>query len=487
MNERELDLLIESTVSDEPPEDIVRDVTPWRRATTRILVGLALSTITLQFLLLQYILPTVGAILLVLGFRALRRENLWFRAAWYISAIGAVYQIAMLAACATRYSQSVSALVEQTALQPIILALGFARLVCLRQGLAAVQKKSGMEPHVGAGTALLVLYAVMLPLGLVNYSGWLVVLALLALYVFIIRLLFKLSAELDEAGYCVQPSPVRLSDTGVVCVLLGALLLGLTAAQIFASSYPMHWQKTESTAEAETEEIKAQLTALGFPEDILDDLTDSDILECSGALYVDVQQSVVYANDGLDGNDICATAVIVLLNAEPETWKVFHHFRWEERPGFRGTESVQVRPTSIYDIDWELGESFGGQALCDMDGDVYTSPFYSLGENTYSYTNFFGKQSEYTDITADFSLPNKAENQRVYVSYTVKEKIPPTGEATEETYITSNLFYTHQLRRLQYPVYTAHEERQTGLWLRSNGAFTTIEAINQFIVPSQTD
>ena len=45
----------------------------------RILFGMALCAITLNFLCLNYILPAVGTVLLLLGFRTLRRENRWLR------------------------------------------------------------------------------------------------------------------------------------------------------------------------------------------------------------------------------------------------------------------------------------------------------------------------------------------------------------------------------------------------------------------------
>ena len=51
------------------------DVSPWRTAMSCIMGGIALKTLTLQILYLDDILPTLGCILLVLGFRTLRREN----------------------------------------------------------------------------------------------------------------------------------------------------------------------------------------------------------------------------------------------------------------------------------------------------------------------------------------------------------------------------------------------------------------------------
>ena len=72
-----------------PPEKI----NPWQMAMTQVLWGFGLSTITLNFLYLDYILPALGAVLLVLGFRTLRRENRPLRWCYILS-------IAKLLVCA---------------------------------------------------------------------------------------------------------------------------------------------------------------------------------------------------------------------------------------------------------------------------------------------------------------------------------------------------------------------------------------------------
>ena len=59
-----------------PPDDgLVEEITPWRRAMKRALLGIALNLVTLNFWCLNYLLPAIGTLLLLLGFRALRREN----------------------------------------------------------------------------------------------------------------------------------------------------------------------------------------------------------------------------------------------------------------------------------------------------------------------------------------------------------------------------------------------------------------------------
>ena len=54
----------------------------WQRAMNRVLAGLALGTVTLNFWGLNYLLPPVGQVLLLLGLRPLRRENRAFRVWW---------------------------------------------------------------------------------------------------------------------------------------------------------------------------------------------------------------------------------------------------------------------------------------------------------------------------------------------------------------------------------------------------------------------
>ena len=83
MNERDFETMLEKSVLDF--DDVVEDVTPWRKAMSRVLIGMALCAITLNFWCLNYILPAVGMVLSLLGFRSLWRENKWFRNCFIIT------------------------------------------------------------------------------------------------------------------------------------------------------------------------------------------------------------------------------------------------------------------------------------------------------------------------------------------------------------------------------------------------------------------
>lgn len=92
----ELEELLADSLPDLPPEEIVRSVTPWRRAMDRVLTGSALRAVTLSLFGLQYLLPALGTLLLLLGYRALRRENRWFRVCFVLAAAETAYSIPLL-------------------------------------------------------------------------------------------------------------------------------------------------------------------------------------------------------------------------------------------------------------------------------------------------------------------------------------------------------------------------------------------------------
>ena len=88
--EIDLETLFAESFSALPPDEVVEKVNPFRRAVNRVLIGMALCTLTLNFWGLNYILPTVGMVLSLLGFRALRRENGCFTACFVLTLLRCV-------------------------------------------------------------------------------------------------------------------------------------------------------------------------------------------------------------------------------------------------------------------------------------------------------------------------------------------------------------------------------------------------------------
>ena len=193
MSDKDFEAMLENTVSQLPPDDIVAEVTPWKKSINRVLVGMALNTITFNFLCLNYILPAIGTILLLLGFRTLRRENRWFGACFVLAIIRAAHLFPSLILNTTIIQSTVNASSLSSALTAANLLILFIEYICLWRGFIAVQNKAGIPPHAGGAVALLVWYVLMCLLAINQYSGWIIAVAMIVVYILIIRSLSKLS------------------------------------------------------------------------------------------------------------------------------------------------------------------------------------------------------------------------------------------------------------------------------------------------------
>lgn len=500
LNDREFDLLLQSTMEYLPPEDVAQAVTPWRTAMNRILTGLALTGITLNFLCLNYLLPAIGTLLILLGFRALRRENKWFRACWMLTLFRAVCYYPTLILNATIYQAEAYATPFASIVSALSLGATLALMFCFWKALRQVQEKAGLEPHAGGALGMLFWYAALIPLAYLGNVGWIIGIVVLLAYVLMLRSLWTLTGELDEAGYSVTPAPVRVTDSALVTAVTVGLLMGILCGYLFCRCYPTDWELFRQPDSAEIIEIKAHLTSLGFPEAILEDLTEEDLLACRDAkrVVVDAEDfpmnhgrevattepySDYYdASDGsryimhirtvYDKKELRVTGIGVELPGDREEWRIFHHFHWTMDPGFRGTEGILIWPAHNNGQGWHLGAEPTGQLLYSRDGQTFRAPFHSLESGSYTSSSlFFGEQTTQS-IRAGFSLPGRGTDPRGYITYTVQE--------VQDGWIIDSWFnYTHQQTPLQYPVYTAESVGIT-LSIGDAAPFLTIQDALQF-------
>lgn len=478
----EFEELLSVSIGDAPPESVINDVTPWKMAMSRVVAGLALCTITLNFLGLNYILPAIGVVLMLLGFRSLRRENGWFMTCYVISIIrtATVFVSLILNTVTTARVEIPSPRVDEI-LTVSVLILNFVLFFCLWRGILAVQRKSSeAEPKAKGAGALMVWYVIMCLLALWQYQGIIIMVLMLISYIFIIRSLIKTYNTLNETGYMIAAAPVKLSDKWICLGIAAVTVVGCICGYVFFNSYDMDWSEVDPNEHSTLEETKQQLLTLGFPEDVLNDLTAEDIAACEGAVQVVVDKSSEQfglidesEDEFYNKNRLAITGIGVQLSNERETWMIFHHFRWTGQATFYGTESLQIW-TTARDVSegWTDTGYLSGRVLYD-DGKSYAAPFHFLGKQSFSHDTMFWGTRESTDIFAAFSIPNGVQARRGYVAYEVAE--------LEDGYIISSwINYTHQLSWFQYPAKTAMEARIESPWIGKNGAFSTVQDALQF-------
>lgn len=474
MNERQYDPLEELLTELEPEEALMEKVSPLGLSAQRILVGLALCTMSIHLLFLNDLLPTIGEVLLLLGFRTLRRENFGFRLCWCLTFPRLGLQLASLILHATIYWEAL----QQSALLPLLngltIGLQLSLLLGFVTGLRSLRRKAGLPPGSRAALRLLLWYSVMVILGLYQYSGFFIGVLMLVCYFLILKELRTAFRELEDAGYVVTAAPVRVSDSTVKKLSAAIAVLGIILGYLCWSSYPMTWTPVETSTSQEVQEIRTHLLSLGFPEDVLEDLTTEDLLDCAGAEALVVQQEDHPMNDGREvryqsGNYTEISTVYdvkelrlsgVGVRLTDGRWKLFHHFHWTVNPGFRGTEAMLFQTEDPRrEDDWTESGSWSGQLLLERDGQTLRADYAQLGPRSFSIENPIfpmGPQTG-TRTVAAFSFPRSGTDQRGYVSYTLEA--PPS-----DILINSWMDYVHQEHRFHYPVETAAAYGLRGGW-----------------------
>lgn len=490
-DDRAFDSLLGDLV-DSPPPNMATEVNPWRTAMNRAIWGVGLYTMTIHIWHLDVIMLALGAALMVLGFRPLRRENGWFRAAYITGLLRLLGFAVSLFWNSTAYCPLDPSSELGTVHSLVMIAIGFIQLLALRNGIRSVQKKTGLPPH--GGTGILIWYAIITFLALIRFEGFSLWLMLIA-YIALLRGLYKLSSELDEAGYVINPAPVRFSDRAVAIGCAGLYAALLFIGYTFFDKYPMDWQTTDSARSAQAQTVAGELLGLGFPECVLEDMTEEEILACDGAVFVicdqmdyDVsrQGRPVYDSafppqnlyNGISEKEgerqLRTTYVGVKFADEQEHWKIIQHFEWLVPTEFRGTEAIQLWPGD-HSVGWTVADSFSGRVLYDRDGVTYASDYHILDRYTYTNTDMasimLGKYTS-RDVFAGFSMPDDGSAHRGYVIFDLLEM--------QDGYLVDCWFnYIHQTSKIQYPVQTAIECEMTGS-SRNGLPFRTIQTTFRF-------
>ena len=441
------DLLREDAAALPPPA--AGEINPWSMAMTRVLWGLGLITITLNFLYLDYILPALGAVLLVLGFRTLRGENRPLRWCYILS-------IAKLLVCAA--GDVLAALPVKVELPGayISTAVTLVLYICLWRGMVEVSRAAGAEkPAAPAAGAMALFYALLLPLALIGLQGWLLVMPILIVYAAILRNMWKLTRSLENMGYAITAAPVRLPGWAVLWGSLAAMLAAVLLTAFLGQRYPMDWQPRMDAPQDAS--IRQSLLEKGFPADVLDDLTADEVAQLSGAVRVYHQTERLYSNTDYrevtlscflrdpphtlqydrtltetddagnrtyryvyrvyDTLEQTMRHVAVELPAEGDTTRFvyIHHLTYAAPPS-PYTEMLELWPAWQTQGDWFPGGHVSGRVLCERNGTAQAAAFHTLKSGSQQVSDLFGTRQTQR-ITAGWSFPRGVESPRAYVFY----------------------------------------------------------------------
>ena len=426
---------------------------PFCRAMGLIAGGLAVTGVTLNFWNLDVLLPLIGTLCLLVGFRALRRVNGFLRAGFTCACLRVLLLFVELGQNAAVFRETAAADMVSTALAFGSAAVQLVLLFCLWQGLLDMQRDAGITPPAAPAAGALLLWYILLYVAAALFASLPLLLgAYVVWYFYLVVRLKKLSKSMAAQGCAIEPVKERFSNPKLVGSLLTVLAVVIACGFLFFGSYRMDWTPKETGTDAQVIEAHERLLALGYPESELNDLSDEDLLTCLRAERVVIKE--------------CTGSAYINYSNKPQTNDAFHltivavqrpfdrlfvacHFRWDDGVRFYGTESLAFEPH--HDSNSWFAKEFSGRVLYDgPDGATYTAPYIDPGTDQVNlgswYENCFRQL-----YCADASFPNDGTNQRGYVACALSNNID------EFTKFEGLFYYVHQNGRFQYPVKTARD------------------------------
>ncbi|MGI6181117.1 MAG: hypothetical protein ACOYIE_03465 [Agathobaculum sp.] len=467
----ELDLLIEEQAGAAlPSEDALESVNPWYTPMLYITWGLILNGITLHFLYLQYLLPTLGTVLSYLGFRSLRGNGKAFRLAWVISLAELIWHGSYMALAATPW------LPQGDLVYGLAAAATAARLIqllALRSGLHAVMRKAGTEPQSDPLKSAAIWQAAVLalaftPLAHSTLAGVVGVIA----FIVIVRALFRFSGGLERAGYCFEAAPVCISGGKMAWGYLLCCVLAVVGSSMLANHLPPDAAvRPENGLAGE----RQALQALGMPAETVDDLSDAHVKALEGAFHFSYSQDLLrfgsdYGSENIyDGTNTPEKPPVVSAYAgKPDTMLATSSYI--ELPGYRVAVLVQFDWGQTGTAYW--GDAFtmvgdgdrgnelvGGALLYEKDGQRYTAPIPRLDNGMVTVSDWMMGERTSQMISGSVSYPFGAERQRGYVLYIMQMD-------TDRAYGGTLMNYYHARQPVVLP-YRGPAERVAG-WTGEN-------------------
>lgn len=438
MNERDFEQLLYQEADQLSPKKLSTPLpTPWKHALKQLCWGLVLTSITLNFLYLDYLLPTLGSVLVWLGFRSLRRQNTPFQAGYLLSWGMCLLRLVNLTLLATPVSQDSSLLLGLYLFGSLV---NWVLYLSLWLGLRGVFHQAHLPPKTSSAGWLVICYGLILGMALISFDLLLLVLPVLIFWILLLVGLYRTHRSLDQAGYAIRPAPVRVSNRWAALVWLGVTALSVVVALFLSLRLPMHSVEPLESG-TQYSQLRTQLETLGFPADLLQQLPDHQVAQLEGATVIEVDGGGYYSPD-TDVSGLSMDLVKVMFTDTGDI-QIYAFFHWETSPEHRMLEGIRLIPNiHSLSISAQLDQP-EGMLQWEEDGQSYQAPLGTLFTSPPEIVLTTSPQwYQYADIT--FSLPKEGENIRGYVTWGLHGFTTTTNFNAQVTYI-------HQESPLLYP------------------------------------
>lgn len=456
-----IDELSESNVGIAEPE--IYKINPWCSPFKLITWGLILTTFTMNFFYLQYILPVIGIVLLYLGSRSLKNSNHSFKIFNRLTIINLFWRLAVLGVNTTKLNQNKILFYIIYSVSTLLI---IAILTALRGGIKSLYKKSNRKYKKDI-LLFLIIFEIVFGISAAVFFEEIQVLALpiMIVYIILIICITKIPNQLREIGFELVSSPVKANGKLIVTLyLIAAAVMVLVCS--FITNFPR--DHSEPYAKAEFSEQKQILRDSGYNGKSLQYLTDAESALLGGSHDINESYDDIsyykygkYVFPESKDSMSCESTVINMYN---EDAYFILYFEWND-DAVIWQDSFNY---NISDLDDTL-ELLGGNLFFEKDGQTFSAPINNLIAENKEVTSFIGS-SNYKYIFGDVSFPLGSQNRCGYILAKAKYRTYTNG--------CSILNYYHAQTFLNYP-YTDLTEKTFAMFDSNTRQFYTNFSIDK--------
>lgn len=402
-----------------------------------IVLGFLLTGMTFNFLGLQYILPTLGAGLLYIGFHDLRKENKALNIGWIFSIVNIVLNALNLIYISTPLSVNFK---ENGVIIFILTVFQLAFLLVFREGIKKVFEKGDERP---ARDPILwaVIWRVIIIICAITKLGsvWFISIPLIFFYFYIYRSIYILCYDLRETIY--KPSELNKKVSDKKFVLGYMICCTFLVAICCVGANHIRLDSTVFNPPG-TSEIRDILIDNGFPKDIIMDISDDEVEMLQDAIHIesssellsfDERKETVKSDYGINSTElkpgkINLEATTIYAELKDNRMYAIEYYQWQGGGAYWNDGFTISNSDSI--------ELINGRLLYDKKGISYCAPIPRLKKDMVKESDWFENTSQIKKFTGGINYPFGSERQRGYVFYRV--------DIREDVTIGSNIFnYMH--------------------------------------------
>ncbi len=375
----------------------------WHESIRYIAFGFMFTLVTFNFLWLQYILPSFGAMFLYLGFRNLKNENKAFYKASIFSIVNLIFNILSLIYVNTPLNVNGGNTIVLAVLSTVF-QISF--LVIFRKGINSILEKENIIPRKDPILGLIIWRIIIVILAITGLGGiWIIFIPTIIYYFYSISSINKLGYQLEnvKCKYVKERIPFNKKTfyffytiscifvVGVCCVLFNHINL----------------EPIETTPVKEFG-TRNKLIDNGVPIDIVKDIADEDIAMLKNIINIETSSDNLSFNNN-SKNSFKATSIFVELMYN-EMYAI-EYFDWgNEGPYWQaGFEIGNSRPLEL----------INGRLLYESEDRDYFAKIPRLSGGLITSKDIFGYESQGERITGVINYPYNSTNQRGYVFYKI--------------------------------------------------------------------